>query len=213
MTGLRLPPPCRGLRDRFPSAGWGTGSLENAFSRYASEPDCDGGSGDRTLTNDDRTRPSGDSQNTDSIENGDRQTLSSQEDIAMTSAVLVLALGLTGQSPQGTLAAAQGPGKVLPAAQAPGKVSPAAQAPGKAMPAAQAPSKVSPAAQAPGKSMPAAVAPSKVSPAAQAPGKCCRRLWLRARYRPRLRPRARAGQRLLLRARSLPTSPRQPRQR
>ena len=42
----------------------------------------------------------------------------------MTSAVLVLALGLTGQSPQGPMAAAQGPGKVLPAAQAPGKVCP-----------------------------------------------------------------------------------------
>ena len=70
----------------------------------------------------------------------------------MTSAVLVLALGLTGQSPQGPMAAAQGPGKVLPAAQAPGKVAPAAQAPAKALPAAVAPSKVSPTAQAPGKS-------------------------------------------------------------
>ena len=82
---------------------------------------------------------------------GDRQTHSSQEDIAMTSAVLVLALGLTGQSPQGPYAAAQGPGKVLPAAQAPGKVSPAAQAPGKVLPAAVAPAKFRPAAQAPGK--------------------------------------------------------------
>ena len=59
----------------------------------------------------------------------DRQPHSSQEDIAMTSAVLVLALGMSGQSPQGVYPAAQGPGKVLPAAQAPGKVSPAPQAP------------------------------------------------------------------------------------
>ncbi len=70
---------------------------------------------------------------------GDRQTHSSQEDIAMTSAVLVLALGLTGQSPQGPMAAAQGPGKVLPAAQAPGKVAPAAQAPAKGLPMARCP--------------------------------------------------------------------------
>ena len=49
---------------------------ENAFSRSASEPNCDGGSGDRTLSNIDRTKPSGESQNTDSIETGtDKLTL------------------------------------------------------------------------------------------------------------------------------------------
>ena len=82
----------------------------------------------------------------------------------MTSAVLVLALGLSGQSPQGVYPAAQGPGKVLPAAQAPGKVSPAPQAPAKVSPAPQAPSKVAPAPH----------APSKVSPTAQAPSKIAR---------------------------------------
>ena len=89
----------------------------------------------------------------------------------MTSAVLVLALGLSGQSPQGVYPAAQGPGKVLPAAQAPGKVSPAPQAPAKVSPAPQAPSKVAPAPYAPSKVSPTAQAPSKIAPAPQAPSK------------------------------------------
>ncbi len=119
----------------------------------------------------------------------------------MTSAVLVLALGLSGQSPQGAYPAAQGPGKVLPAAQAPAKfrrrlrlrarfrprlrprarfrrrrrlpskIAPAPYAPSKVSPAPQAPSKIAPAPYAPGKVSPAPQAPSKIAPAPYAPGK------------------------------------------
>src|SRR5271155_2343117 len=38
MTGLRLPPPCRGLRDQFSGASWGTGSLADALTRCTSGP-------------------------------------------------------------------------------------------------------------------------------------------------------------------------------
>jgi hypothetical protein len=34
MTGLRLPPPCRGLRDRFSSVSWRTGSLDDALRAF-----------------------------------------------------------------------------------------------------------------------------------------------------------------------------------
>jgi hypothetical protein len=34
MTGLRLPPPCRGLRDQFSSVSWRTGSLDDAFRAF-----------------------------------------------------------------------------------------------------------------------------------------------------------------------------------
>ena len=64
----------------------------------------------------------------------------------MTSAVLVLALSLPGQSPQ-AYPAAQAPAKVAPAPQAPAKVAPAPQAPSKIAPAPCAPSKVAPAPQ------------------------------------------------------------------
>src|SRR5208283_308600 len=87
----------------------------------------------------------------------DRQPLLFTEDIAMTSAVLVLVLSLPGQSPQ-----------AYPAAQAPAKVAPAPQAPSKVAPAPYAPSKVAPAPQAPSKIAPAPYAPSKVAPAPQA---------------------------------------------
>src|SRR6185312_6008037 len=70
------------------------------------------------------------------------------EDIAMTHAVLVLALSVSGQSQQ-AWPAAQGPGKVLPQAQAPSKIAPAPQAPAKIAPAPQAPAKIAPAPQAP----------------------------------------------------------------
>src|SRR4051812_2510513 len=90
------------------------------------------------------------------------------EDIAMTSAVLAIALSLTGQSPQ-AYPAAQAPAKVAPAPQAPAKVAPAPQAPSKIAPAPQAPSKVAPA------PYPAPQAPSKIAPAPypapQAPSK------------------------------------------
>src|SRR3954466_10666198 len=89
------------------------------------------------------------------------------EDIAMTSAVLMIALGLTGQSPQGPYPAAQAPAKVAPAPQAPAKVAPAPQAPAKIAPAPQAPAKAAPAPQAPAKVPPAPQAP----PAPYAPAK------------------------------------------
>ena len=79
----------------------------------------------------------------------------------MTSAVLAIALSLTGQSPQ-AYPAAQAPAKVAPAPVAPAKVAPAPQAPSKIAPAPVAPSKVAPAPQA------APCAPSKVAPAPQA---------------------------------------------
>jgi len=34
MTGLRLPPPCRGLRDQFSGVSWRTGSLDDAFRAF-----------------------------------------------------------------------------------------------------------------------------------------------------------------------------------
>jgi hypothetical protein len=170
MTGLRLPPPCRGLRDQFPSAGWGTGSLLSACERWASEPQrkrwC--WRSDVVPNRPCRTVRGMLAHRLDL--DVDRQPHSSQEDIAMTSAVLVLALGLSGQSPQGVYPAAQG-GKVLPAAQAPGKVSPAPQAPAKVLPAPQAPSKIAPAPYAPSKVSPAPQAPSKIAPAPYAPSK------------------------------------------
>src|ERR1700722_3827563 len=168
-TGLRLPPPCRGLRDQFPSAGWGRGSLLSACECWASEPqrkrwcwrsDVVPNRPCRTIRGMLAHRLDLDV---------DRQPHSSQEDIAMTSAVLVLALGMSGQSPQGVYPAAQGPGKVLPAAQAPAKVSPAPQAPAKVSPAPQAPAKIAPAPYAPSKIAPAPAAPGKAWPAAQAP--------------------------------------------
>ncbi len=56
----------------------------------------------------------------------------------MTSAVLVLALSLPGQSPQ-AYPAAQAPAKVAPAPQAPAKVAPAPQAAAPYAPAKAAP--------------------------------------------------------------------------
>ena len=118
----------------------------------------------------------------------------------MTSAVLVVALSLAGQSPQGAYPAAQAPAKVAPAPQAPAKVAPAPQAPSKIAPAPQAPAKIAPAPQAPakmprllrprprslrlprprprsprlpgpGQGRPAPQAPAKIAPAPQAPAK------------------------------------------
>src|SRR5262245_48965419 len=57
----------------------------------------------------------------DSIETSTDNLSLFTEDIAMTHAVLVLALSLSGQSQQ-AWPAAQGPGKVLPQAQAPSKI-------------------------------------------------------------------------------------------
>ncbi len=200
-TGLRLPPPCRGLRDQFPSPGWGTGSLGDACERSASEPQrkrwC--WRSDVVQHRPCRTIRGMLAHRLD--REVDRQPHSSQEDIAMTSAVLVLALGLSGQSPQGVYPAAQGPGKVLPAAQAPGKVSPAPQAPAKVSPAPQAPSKIAPAPYAPSKVSPAPQAPSKIAPAPHAPSKVAadarrhrarllRRLMPLPKFRRRRRPRA-----------------------
>ena len=93
----------------------------------------------------------------------------------MTSAVLAIALSLTGQSPQ-----------AYPAAQAPAKVAPAPVAPAKVAPAPQAPSKIAP----------APVAPSKVAPAPQAPSKSPRLPMLRRRL-PRLLRRLRMLRRRL----------------
>ncbi len=112
----------------------------------------------------DRAEPSGSQSELPKIDRSAGLPNQSIEDIAMTSMVLILALGGVGQT-------AQAPAKVLPAAQAPSKVAPAPQAPAKVMPAPQAPSKVAPAPQAPAKVMPAPQAPTKVAPAPQAPAK------------------------------------------
>src|SRR5271166_840710 len=99
--------------------------------------DRDGGVGDRTWSSIGRADPSGDCQLIPTRSRRRPTTSLFTEDIAMTSAVLVLALSLPGQSPQ-----------AYPAAQAPAKVAPAPQAPSKVAPAPCAPSKVAPAAQA-----------------------------------------------------------------
>jgi hypothetical protein len=140
-----------------------------------------GGVGNRTLSSIDRAEPSGDCYLIDSIETSTDNSLFT-EDIAMTSAVLVLALSLPGQSPQ-AYPAAQAPAKVAPAPQAPSKVAPAPVAPSKVCPAPQAPAKYAPAPcapapapQAPAKYAPAPApapqAPAKVAPAPQAGAPC-----------------------------------------
>src|ERR1700679_3107576 len=49
-TGLRLPPPCRGLCEQFPDSGWGRGSRgDAAFASGKSEPHRKRWCGDRTL--------------------------------------------------------------------------------------------------------------------------------------------------------------------
>ena len=62
MTGLRLPPPCRGLCEQFPDPGWGQGSPEGAVAHLASEPHrkWKRWRGDRTLSSIGRAEPSGD---------------------------------------------------------------------------------------------------------------------------------------------------------
>ena len=100
--------------------------------------DRDGGVGDRTWSSVGRADPSGDCQLIPTRSRRRPTTSLFTEDIAMTSAVLVLALSLPGQSPQ-----------AYPAAQAPAKVAPAPQAPAKVAPAPQAPSKIAPAPCAP----------------------------------------------------------------
>jgi hypothetical protein len=105
------------------------------------------------------------------------------EDIAMTSAVLILALsglgGLHGAhasgqcptAPSKCMPACQAPCKTMPSCQAPCKTTPSCQAPCKTMPSCQAPSKCAPACGAPSKCLPACSAPSKCAPSCQAPGK------------------------------------------
>ena len=67
-TGLRLPPPCRGLCDQFPDPGWGRGSPGDAVERSEGEPHWKRWRGDRTLSSIGRAEPSGESNLTDSIE-------------------------------------------------------------------------------------------------------------------------------------------------
>src|SRR5271166_5399016 len=169
MTGLRLPPPYRGLRNwsRLWTGGQCSASDLAQFGR--ANDDRVGGVGNRTLSSIDRAEPAGDCQLIDSIETSTDNSLFT-EDIAMTSAFLVLALSLPGQSPQ-AYPAAQAPAKVAPAPVAPSKVAPAPVAPSKVSPAPQAPCKVAPAPQAPSKVAPAPQAPCKVAPAPQAPCK------------------------------------------
>ena len=88
--------------------------------------DRDGGVGDRTWSSIGRADPSGDCQLIPTRSRRRPTTSLFTEDIAMTSAVLVLALSLPGQSPQ-AYPAAQAPAKVAPAPQAPAKVAPAPQ--------------------------------------------------------------------------------------
>ena len=59
-AGLRLPPPCRGRRDNFPGASWGSGSHEGAARRPRVDWNQDGGVGERTLSSIGVAEPSGD---------------------------------------------------------------------------------------------------------------------------------------------------------
>src|SRR5271157_4788422 len=68
MTGLRLPPPNRGLRGIVPLADRGHGSLPDLARVRSVNDDRDGGVGDRTWSSIGRADPSGDCQLTDSIE-------------------------------------------------------------------------------------------------------------------------------------------------
>ncbi len=97
-------------------------------------------------------------------------TSSITEDIAMTSAVLVLALSASGLGHHSAYPSAQYPSKALPAAQAPTKCPPV---PCKVAPAPcpPAPPKIAPCPQAPGKVAPCPQAPGKVAPCPQAPAK------------------------------------------
>jgi hypothetical protein len=165
MTGLRLPPPNRGLRELSHLRTGGHGSFPDLARAGPVNDDRDGGVGDRTWSSIGRADPSGDCQLIPTRSRRRPTTSLFTEDIAMTSAVLVLALSLPGQSLQ-AYPAAQAPAKVAPAPQAPAKVAPAPQAPSKIAPAPYAPSKVAPAPQAA-----APYAPSKIAPAPQAPAK------------------------------------------
>ncbi len=162
MTGLRLSPPNRGLRELSHLRTGGHGSFPDLARVGPVNDDRDGGVGDRTWSSIGRTDPSGDCQLIPTRSRRRPTTSLFTEDIAMTSAVLVLALSLPGQSSQ-AYPAAQAPAKVAPAPQAPAKVAPAPQAPSKIAPAPCAPSKVAPAPQAA-----APYAPSKIAPAPQA---------------------------------------------
>src|SRR5271157_2290330 len=68
MTGLRLPPPNRGLRGIVPLADRGHGSFPDLARVGPVNDDRDGGVGDRTWSSIGRADPSGDCQLTDSIE-------------------------------------------------------------------------------------------------------------------------------------------------
>jgi hypothetical protein len=168
---------------RVPVAGRGQGLAgANPRVRAGKVPDRGGGVGDRTLSwHRIVAEPSGESFSP--TRSRRRPTHLFSEDIAMTSAVLLVAMSVSGlghhnaeayssaQAPSKVCPAPQAPSKVCPAPQAPSKVAPAPQAPAKVSPAPQAPAKVSPAPQAPAKVSPAPQAPAKVSPAPQAPAK------------------------------------------
>src|SRR5271166_2783352 len=124
--------------------------------------DRDGGVGDRTWSSIGRADPSGDCQLIPTRSRRRPTTSLFTEDIAMTRAVLLLALSLPGQSLQ-AYPAPQAPAKVAPAPHAPSKICPAPQAPSKVCPAPNPPSKICPAPQAA-----APYAPSKIAPAPQA---------------------------------------------
>ena len=176
MTGLRLPPPNRGLRELSHLRTGGHGSFPDLARVRPVNDDRDGGVGDRTWSSIGRADPSGDCQLIPTRSRRRPTTSLFTEDIAMTSAALFLALSLPGQSLQ-AYPAAQAPVKVAPAPQAPAKVAPAPCAPSKIAPAPCAPSKVAPAPCAPSKICPAPqaaapYAPSKVVPAPQAGAPC-----------------------------------------
>jgi len=152
MTGLRLSPPNRGLRKLSHLRTGGHGSFPDLARVGPVNDDRDGGVGDRTWSSIGRADPSGDCQLIPTRSRRRPTTSLFTEDIAMTSAVLFLALSLPGQSLQAS-----------PTAQAPSKICPAPQAPSKVCPAPNPPSKICPAPQAA-----APCPPSKVVPAPQA---------------------------------------------
>jgi hypothetical protein len=188
-TGPGLPPPLPGQREtsRVPRCGLGTRP-----TRFRAERSVRGSGPPTGMAVSargrcfviGRTEPCGDCLLTDSIETSTTDHLTLIEDIAMTSAVLILALsglgGLHGPkasgqcppAPSKCMPSCQAPCKSMPSCQAPTKCAPTCAAPSKCMPTCQAPTKCAPKCAAPSKCMPTCQAPSKCAPSCQAPSKC-----------------------------------------
>ena len=115
----------RGQRDTGPRCGSGHGLLTKLRGSGEEASDKGGGVGDPEPQGFAGAEPSwGLFPYTDSIETS-TDNLTQSEDIAMTSAVLLLALSASGFGGHADYPSAQAPSKVAPAPQAPSKVMPA----------------------------------------------------------------------------------------